>query len=120
MLSFAGNTRYFLYHKPTDMRKSFNGLCGIVRNELKQNPVSGEVYLFINRRRTMIKLLVWDRNGFWLFAKRLEQGTFQRPLDSDSPSGIAIDYETLVMLLEGIDYRKSVRRKRFKLTKKIA
>lgn len=120
MIAFAGNIRFYLYRKPTDMRKSFNGLSGIIRNEMNRDPLSGDIYIFINRRRTMIKLLVWDRNGFWLYSKRLEQGTFQPLKGRGDGSGIPIDYDTLIMLIEGIDYRKSVRRKRYKVPKKIA
>ena len=58
------------------MRKSFDGLSGLINNELKKNPLSGDVFIFINKRRDRIKLLIWDRTGFWLFYKRLEKGRF--------------------------------------------
>ena len=71
--------KYFLYAHTTDMRKGFRGLSGLVRNELKRDPADGSVYIFINRRRDKIKLLVWDRNGFVLYYKSLESGTFEFP-----------------------------------------
>lgn len=112
MFPVSSQTRYFLYSEPTDMRKSFDGLSGIVINELNGNPLSGDVYIFINRRRDRIKLLIWDRNGFWLLYKRLEQGRFQRLFFKDS-QGAYITYESLVMLLEGIDLNSIKKRKRY-------
>lgn len=94
------------------MRKSFDGLSGIVINELNGNPLSGDVYIFINRRRDRIKLLIWDRNGFWLLYKRLEEGRFQELFFKDS-KGAYISYESLIMLLEGIDLNSVKRRKRY-------
>ncbi len=72
MITFSPAQRYFLYREPADMRKSFDGLCGLVTSGLKRNPLSGEVFVFINRRRTHIKLLVWDRSGFVLYYVELK------------------------------------------------
>lgn len=94
------------------MRKSFDGLSGLINNELKKNPLSGDVFIFINKRRDRIKLLIWDRNGFWLFYKRLEKGRFQS-LFANGQKGFSISYETLIMLLEGIDLNSIKRRKRY-------
>jgi transposase len=112
MLPISSQTRFFLYSEPTDMRKSFDGLSGIVSNELNGNPLSGDVYIFINKRRDRIKLLVWDRNGFWLFYKRLEKGRFQE-INFKNKTGAYISYESLIMLLEGIDLNSVKRRKRY-------
>ena len=76
MIAFSSAQRYYYYREATDMRKSFDGLSGLIRTGLNRDPLSGDVFVFINRRRTHIKLLVWDRNGFVLFYKRLERGTF--------------------------------------------
>ena len=76
MFALTAQQSYFLYHQPTDMRKGFNGLSGLVRNELGKNPLSGDVFIFINRRRNRMKLLVWEDSGFVLYYKILEQGTF--------------------------------------------
>ena len=91
------------------MRKSFDGLSGLVSTQMKSDPLSGDVYLFINRRRDRLKMLVWERGGFWLFYKRLESGRFQLPVHGESE----ISYQTLVMMLDGIDYTKIKRKKRY-------
>jgi transposase len=85
MLSLGPSQRYFLYRHPADMRKSFDGLAGLVRKELGRNPLSGDVFVFTNRRRTHVKLLVWDRTGFVLFYKRLEEGISEVPGGDESP-----------------------------------
>ncbi|MBK9291935.1 MAG: IS66 family insertion sequence element accessory protein TnpB [Bacteroidetes bacterium] len=76
------SARYFLYLEPTDMRKSFDGLCGLVTSKLGQNPMSGDLYIFINKPRNCIKMLRWEPGGFVLFYKRLEQGRLQLPKQS--------------------------------------
>ena len=78
--------RVFLCTKPTDMRKGFDGLQGMVREFLGQGPLSGHLFLFLNRRRDRIKMLWWDRDGLVIWYKRLEAGTFQQ-LDPDASSG---------------------------------
>lgn len=77
MISYTPQQQYRLYSKPTDMRKSFDGLCGIVRNELNRDAVSGEVFLFLNKTRNQIKVLVWDRNGYCGSCKRFEAGVLE-------------------------------------------
>jgi len=77
------------------------------------NPLSGDVFIFINRRRNRLKLLVWDRSGFWLLYKRLEQGRFQYIVNSDDRR-IELSYDSLIMLLEGIDLYSIKRQKRYK------
>lgn len=113
MLPVSSQSRFFLYASPTDMRKSFNGLQGIITNQLNRNALSGEVFIFINKRRDRIKLLVWDEDGFWLFYKRLEKGRFQNIISGDD-QGMRIAYETLIMLLEGIDPTNVKRRLRYR------
>jgi len=113
MLSLPASVRVFAARDGVDFRKGFDGLHAIVRDEFGEDALSGNVYLFFNARRNRVKLLVWDRNGFWLLYKRLERGTFQR-LDGTSAK-IEIDRARLGMLLDGIDtkhskfYRYSVR-----------
>ena len=117
MLPFSSAQKYYLYSQPTDMRKSFNGLTGIVCNELGCDPVKGDVYIFINRRRDRIKLLVWDRTGFALLYKCLEEGTFELPrFDADS-SSYQMSWEELILILEGVALKSVRRRKRFSLPK---
>ncbi|MBD3339136.1 MAG: IS66 family insertion sequence element accessory protein TnpB [Candidatus Lokiarchaeota archaeon] len=105
--------RFYLYSQPTDMRKSFDGLSGIVTNARLGNPTSGDVYVFVNRRRDRMKLLVWERTGFWLFYKRLEKGTFQIPPHSADQKTIELSYDVLMMLVEGIDITHIKRRPRY-------
>jgi transposase len=90
------------------MRKSFDGLCGIIRSELKADPLSGSLFVFCNRRRSMVKLLYWEKDGFVIFYKRLEQGTFSLPVRCP-PDG-RIDRRQLSMLMEGIVPQKLAKR----------
>ena len=113
MLPVFPQLRFYLYSQPTDMRKSFDGLSGIVTNNLLDNPTSGDVYIFVNRRRDRMKLLFWDRTGFWLFYKRLEQGTFQIPPHPADQLSIKLSYDVLLMLVEGIDITSIKRRPRY-------
>jgi transposase len=119
MLPLAGQHRILLYRQPTDMRKSFDGLSVVISALMSLNPLSGDIYVFINRRRDRMKLLVWDRGGFWIFYKRLESGTFELPTDSFEHDTIELPYENLMMLIEGIDLDSVRRRKRYTLPKKV-
>jgi len=108
------SARYFLYQESTDMRKSFDGLCGLVSGKLGQNPMSGDLFIFVNKPRNRIKLLRWEAGGFVLFYKRLEQGTFHLPAPSLSTAGkLTIDYSELVMIINGISLEKARKNKRF-------
>jgi transposase len=109
-MTFGPFQRYYLYREPADMRKSFDGLCGLVRSGLGRNPLSGDVFVFTNRRRTHIKLLVWDRNGFVLYYKRLEEGTFEMP--SEAGPG-PLDWRQLVLMLEGVSLKSARFRRRY-------
>lgn len=113
MIGPHGQQKYFLYARPTDMRKSFDGLCGLVRNGLRRNPTGGEVYIFLNRKRDMVKLLYWDRSGFVIYCKRLERGTFERPAQRDNSESMQLSWEELVLILEGISLKGIRRRKRY-------
>lgn len=111
MFGYTGNLRFYLYKLPTDMRKGHDGLCGLVINELQSNPHTGDVFIFINKRQTHIKLLYWDRTGFVIYYKRLESGTFELP--DCKTNQIEIAREDLMMILEGISLKKAIKRKRF-------
>jgi len=113
MLSFSSKQRYFLYRGVTDMRKSFNGLSGLVQAQFTHSLLSGDVFIFVNRRRDRIKLLMWDRSGFAIYYKRLERGTFELPDCSDHQSSLELSWSDLVMLLEGIELKSIKRRKRY-------
>jgi transposase len=95
----------------TDMRKGFPGLCGAVESVLLQDPLSGHVFAFCNRRRNIIKLLCWDGSGLWLAAKRLERGTFSWPAPEEGEEEIVLEAEELALILGGIDPLTAPRRK---------
>jgi transposase len=105
MLSLPSSVRVFVARERVDFRKGFDGLCGIVRDQFGDDPLSGHLYLFFNARGNRIKILVWDRNGFWLFYKRLERGVFERV--EGRGAKIEIDRAKLAMLLDGVDTRSS-------------
>lgn len=122
MIALPATLSIFLYSAPTDMRKSFDGLSGIVRSELKREPDDQSLFLFINRRRDRIKALWWDTDGLVLWYKRLEAGTFQHLQadgDSDTPA-IQIDVTQLAMILGGVSLESVQRRKRFVRTPQTA
>jgi len=112
--NFSG-LHFYLCRQPTDMRKNFDGLSGVIESSLGANPLSGDVFIFINKRRDRIKLLLWDRNGFWLFYKRLEKGTFQLPTETSDSQSVELNYDALWMILTGIDLGSIKRRPRFSL-----
>lgn len=106
--------RYYLYSRPADMRKSFDGLCGIVTSKMRRDPMSGDVFIFINKKRNRIKLLRWEPGGFVLFYKRLEKGTFEFPSEEPaSRTHWAIDYSELMMIIAGISMKHAKKRRRF-------
>lgn len=114
MFALTSSFRYYLYRNPCDMRKSFDGLCGLVRTELGAQPTSGDVYLFLNKRRTHIKMLRWEPGGFVLYYKRLESGTFTPPIREGNHR---IGWHELVAMIEGIQVQKMTRTKRFQWEK---
>jgi transposase len=117
MIHFAHGLKVFICTEPTDMRRSFDGLSGMVQSVLKADPLSGHLFLFRNRARDSIKILYWDRDGLALWYKRLEQGTFQFPTDiargDRQAAGVEITESELALLLSGIDLSSVKRRKRY-------
>jgi transposase len=103
MMPLISPTRLYLYTEATDMRKAFDGLSGLISSTLGRDPLDGSMYIFLNKRRDRMKCLVWDRDGFWLFCKRLERGTFQTPVHPPGQAGMDISYEQLMLILQGID-----------------
>ena len=119
MLSFAAKVRIFVCTKPTDMRKSFNGLAATVTNQLGGDPLSGHLFLFLNKRRNLLKLLYWDRDGFAIWYKRLEEGTFAATrFETNSSGQVELTPTQLAMLLGGVDLSETKKRKRFHLPQK--
>ncbi len=101
-MSFRGG-RIFLVTGPTDMRKSFNGLAGIVRERLRADPMSRDLFFFCNRNKNRMKVLVCDESGMWVLAKRLDRGTFAWPGAADDAMKIEYREEQLALLLKGFD-----------------
>ena len=106
MLSFAGALKVFVALEPVDLRKSFNGLEGLVRTHLGEDLRHGALFVFTNRRHSRLKILYWDGSGLWLLIKRLEKGTFSWPKVID-PQAVKLKLapEALAMLTDGIDLR---------------
>ena len=111
MLSLLGDSRIWLCTQPTDMRRSFDGLSALVRQVLKQNPLSGDWFVFINRRRTQMRVLYYAPGGYALWCKRLEKGTFA-PLQKGQ-----LTLSELMLLIDGIDVKPVRQRQRFTLKK---
>ena len=109
----SSTARYVFYSGLTDMRKGFDSLSGIVTEQMQFNPLSMDVYVFINRRRTQIKLLQWEGDGFAFYYKRLEQGTYELPVAQDGQLHISITAEVLQNIFEGITIRRKYQRKRY-------
>jgi transposase len=112
MLSVPATVPIFVYGRPTDMRKGFDGLSGIVRSELGADPLDGSLFLFVNRRRDRLKILHWDGTGYWLYYKLLEVGTFE--IIHAEGAGVRIDATQLAMLLGGVSLVAAKRRKRYR------
>lgn len=113
MLSISPHHRFHLYSIPTDMRKSFDGLSGIIQNNLNGNPRSGDVFIFINKSRDKIKLLHWQGAGYTLYYKRLESGRFELPEYDDVEGSISINYAQIVMIVDGLSIKNIQHRKRY-------
>ena len=99
-------TKIYIALDAIDMRKGFEGLHGLVRDQLGQDPMSGHLFLFTNRTRTRLKALVWDGSGLWVCAKRLEKGRFHWPA---APAGrsVTMRAEELAMLVNGLDLKQT-------------
>ncbi|MEJ7911993.1 MAG: IS66 family insertion sequence element accessory protein TnpB [Chitinophagaceae bacterium] len=113
LLHLTDQRRYHLYRKETDMRKGFDSLCGIIKNELGKQILSGDAFIFINRPSTHIKLLVWEMDGFTIVYRRLEKGNFEVPsfhLDHDA---LCITSDQLHCILKGIQLSSVKYRKRY-------
>jgi len=117
MVTFGSTMRYFIYRGAVDMRKSFDGLQGLVKNHVGRSGLEGEVYLFFNRRRTQVKMLVWDRSGFVIYYKRLEQGTFEQfSGGNESDAAQSVSWSHLQMIMEGVKLQSIEQRKRYDRT----
>ncbi len=113
MIAIPSKVAIYLCTSATDMRKSFDGLSGLVRSEFSREPNDGSLFLFINRRRDRIKILYWEAGGYALWYKRLESGTFETITSRNGELVVAMDATELSMLLSGVSLQLVKRRKRF-------
>ena len=115
MLSLSSQVRIFLARDPVDMRKSFHGLIGLTESVLREDPLSGHLFVFINRRRDRIKLLYWGGTGFCIWYQQLEKGGYQLPdAATVGPEGIEITASQLSLILDGIDLASVRQRPRYR------
>lgn len=116
MLHLSAAVKYFLYSRPADMRKGFDSLSGIVSSHMQSQVLNGSVFIFINRSRTHIKLLHWEGDGFGLYYKRLERGTYELPVHDGTSASLEVTYQQLQFMLQGIALKKIEYRKRYQKT----
>lgn len=109
MLTLSPQVKVFLALLPTDMRKGFDSLASVVQETLQLDPLSGHLFVFRSRRGDRLKILYWDAQGYTLWYRRLEQGTFRFPTPREGAASLAISAADLTMLLDGVDL-SSVRR----------
>jgi transposase len=115
MLRLPASVRIFVCLEPADMRRSFDGLSGMVQTILRESPTCGHLFVFRNRRRDRLKVLWWDRDGFAIFYKRLEKGVFHFPDDAACAHGrCEIDARDFAMLIEGLRSREVTKSPRFR------
>jgi transposase len=115
MLVLGNKARYYMCCTPVDIRKGFDGLAGLVRNHLGKDPLEGDIFVFLNKNKTHLKMLLWNGDGFVIYYKRLEEGTFDL-LKNEAPSR-ELKREELLLILEGIRLENCKKKRRFLLTK---
>ena len=113
MISLPHAVRVFLHATPTDLRKGFDALSGLVTTAFSQDPTCGHLFLFVNRRRDRLKILYWDRDGLAIWYKRLETGSFQLPVIKCNAVSVEMSATQLALILSGIDLRSARQRKRY-------
>lgn len=114
MLHLSPAVQYYLYTGTTDMRKGFDSLCGIVSSQMKLDALSGSIFIFINKRRNQVKLLLWEGDGLSLYYKRLEKGTYELPINHSVDSAAAgISQQQLQFVLQGVVLQKIQYRRRY-------
>ena len=114
MLSFPPSVRIWLCTEWADMRRGFDGLAEMVRQHLQNDPLSGHVFVFRNRRGDRVKLLYWDEDGYVIVYKRLERGTFRFPVAVEGRAGVSLRAAELAMLLDGVDWQNAKRSRRYR------
>lgn len=118
MLHLSVSCKYYLHRQPTDMRKGFDSLSGIVMLELRMDVLSGAVFIFINKKHNQVKLLLWEGDGFAIYYKRLEKGTYEMPVNAKNNTEFSITHEALQHILQGVSLKSIRKRKRYQQTNK--
>lgn len=113
MLTLPSSVKIYIYTQPTDMRSGFDKLSMLAQSFMLKDPFSGHLFVFFNRTANRCKILFWDRTGFCIWYKRLEEGTFERLKDTHGKASVEVDISKLIWILEGIDLFKARRRKRY-------
>jgi transposase len=113
MLSISNAYRYYFYIHRADMRKNFDGLSGIVQNQFTHSPLSGDVFIFINKRCNQVKLLHWQGDGYAIYYKRLEKGTYELPPLTTESSLVKLKAQDLLLIIEGISLLSVQKRTRY-------
>jgi transposase len=114
MIPFQGRIRVFVGLERVDMRKSFDGLAREVQRQLQLDPLAGHLYVFLGRNPRRMKMLLFDRHGFWIFYRRLERGSFQLPEPVNGATSLELDTAALAAILDGVDLRSMKRRLRYR------
>lgn len=115
MFALTESMQYYFCPQYVNMNKGINGLSEVVRNGMHRNPISGEVFIFVGKRRDAIKLLHWEKDGFILYYKRLEGGTFEIPRFDPHSGHYQMNWETFVLILEGVQLRSARYRRRYRI-----
>jgi len=113
MLTLPPNVSVLLYREPINIHRSFDGLLSLTRNAIGVDPITPTFFVFFNRHRNKLKILYWDNDGFAIWYKRLEKGTFHLTLPVNGETSVTLTRAQLAMLLEGIDFQNVKKRKRF-------
>ena len=113
MLHLSSTTRYYLYRSAADICKGFDSLSGLISSQMQRDALSGDIFIFLNRNRTHMKLLLFEGDGFALYYKRLKQGTYELPICSISDTTMAITSQQLQFILQGVKLAKIEYRKRY-------
>jgi transposase len=114
MLHLGASCHYYLYNDNTDMRKGFDSLCGIVSSQMQLKILGGAIFIFFNKKRNQVKLLLWEGDGLSIYYKRLERGTYERPLLEQGKTACQISAQQLQFILQGVALQKIQYRNRYK------
>ncbi len=115
MLHLSASCTYYFYNSAVDMRKGFDSLSGLVQQHMQLNVGSGSIFIFINKKRNQVKLLLWEGDGLSLYYKRLEQGTYELPDTAQQSSSVTLSAQQLQLILQGIQLKSIRMKKRFSM-----